>query len=132
MFYKGKYMLAVYNKEDYCEGVFDNIKELNKFLGYADKTVFYAINRTLDKDTLSFRVKDYNIYLIDFKVTKDCFEEEDILFKKCIINELLDNCLPMKEATQIFNISNRTYFRWKNNGKLKKNINKIKADYSYE
>ena len=91
-------------------------------------SVFYAINRTLDKDTLSFRVKDYNIYLIDFKVTKDCFEEEDVLFKKCIINELFDNCLPMKEATQIFNISDRTYFRWKNNGKLKKNINKIKAE----
>ena len=114
MFYKNKYLIAVYDKkEDLCIFVCDNLEELNKFLRTKKQSIYSKISREQNNKCLIF--EKYIVYLIDIKEKKfDIFNEEDIIFEK----EFEDN-VSIEEYCKIHNINIRTYFRRRLKGRLK-------------
>lgn len=110
--YKQKYLIAVYNKDDFLVDVVDTVKEL-KFLNYR------SVHTTLSKKRKNLHAK-YKYFLIDvYEPHNDIFQEEDELFKKFIKK----SNLYIKERDEIIakklGISTRTFYRWKQIGKIK-------------
>lgn len=110
--YKQKYLIAVYNKDDFLVDVVDTVKEL-KFLNHR------SVHTILSKKRKSLHAK-YKYFLIDvYEPHNDIFQEEDELFKKFIKK----SNLYIKERNEIIaqklGISTRTFYRWKQIGKIK-------------
>lgn len=71
-FYKGRYMIAIYDEHEHLSFLADNIKELAVMMG-------------VKVGTLTKRVQKGWYHLIDLEPTADIFKEEDELFVEEII-----------------------------------------------
>lgn len=109
--YKGKYLIAVYDKDDYLIEVACLPRELIK------KCVSKYISRVA-KGT----IKSNHIYLIDCtEKHDDIFAEEDKLFLNFVKNNRHHT---IAEEAKRLGVSVRTYCRHKSNGTLYKLKNK--------
>lgn len=106
MFYKNKFLISVYDSQDFCVGVYDNINEMVDFLGVNNKTLYSIVSRNKNKNNC-INYKNYVIHFINYReVHNDIFYEEDILFK-----EIFKDNTSNAEFCKLNNISQRTYFR---------------------
>lgn len=108
-FYKKKYIIAIYDKNDFLIDVVLNPKEL---IEYKNKACAYSdISRIFNK-----RSKGYNVYFIDVtEKHNDIFSEEDEIF----LQEFAESNKPTDtEIAKKYGINIRTYYRWKKNGTL--------------
>jgi len=87
-FYKGKYLISIYNYDDEIVDVFDNANEMyDNFRGIVTKDWVFKVLRMVERgqDCYFFGL---SIHLIDvFDIQTDVFMEEDIEFLKCMMNE---------------------------------------------
>lgn len=116
--YKGKYLIALYDKYDDCVGVFVSAKEMGqhiKNISLSSIKSMLARNQT---------IKGYTVYLIDcYEKHNDIFKKEDEEFLK-IFNQTRQKTI--KEKSQELGISERQYYRRKQalKGSEKQNENK--------
>lgn len=114
--YKNKYLIAVYDKRDFCIGVYDNLKELRKITKHAD------LNLAIRSGKIS--TEKIKIYLINcFEIHNDIFKSED----KQFINFLKTNGIGTNEQKSKWSgIGVRQFYRRKKilNQKEVKNGNK--------
>lgn len=104
--YKGRYLIAVYDKNDNFIDCATSLSEL-KFI--QRQSVYSQISH---KQFFGER-KFVNVYLIDcLEKHNDCFKEEDEIF----LREFGRN--PETIAKNL-GISRRTYYRWLQKGKIK-------------
>ena len=80
--YRGRYLIAVYDKNDMLIGVADNAKELAKW--YKNEHVAAScMNHAIEKD-----IVDNRLFFIDiFESHTDCFRLEDKKFLDFILKE---------------------------------------------
>lgn len=103
--YKGRYLIAVYDKEDNCKGVASSIKELKQIenLGSMPYPICYKILN----GKYNYLFSKY--YFIDcLEEHDDIFKEEDEIFLKECPNRITDNI-----KASLMGISLRTYYRKK-------------------
>ena len=107
--YKGRYMIAVYDEEDYLIDVGFNVNEL---LTCKNPSTF---RRNLNRHLNGKRTK-HKIYLIDLLENyEDCFCLEDKVFLK----EFEENLKTDNERAEELGVCLRTYYRYKSKGKIK-------------
>lgn len=126
MFYKNRYLIALYDKENYLINVFDNLKEFKKCYSNLSKNtvrcLFWQINNNAN---LEYKTKNRTIALIDTNKINDVFEEEDLIFDKELeLEKFTNHTFSRQEITKMFNITDRTYFRWKEKNLINKKLNK--------
>lgn len=115
--YKGRYLIALYDKQDYCVGVFVSAKEIQEFLKCSRDRVNKALNRYKS-------ICKNKIYLINcYEKHNDIFNEEDKQFIKFFKKTMPKT---VKEISQELGISERQYYRRKQalKGIEKQNENK--------
>lgn len=61
-FYKNRYAIALYDKEDWCYGVFDNLSEVSVVFKIPYKKLKCSLNKALKRNYLWL---GYRVYLID-------------------------------------------------------------------
>ena len=115
MFYKKKYMLAIYNEKDNLIDLFDSINIFAKKYNLNSSTLRSEICR--HKNLLDpILICKFNIFLIDVEtVHKDIFKNEDLIFKEEFKEEFLSNA----DKSRKLNIGLRTFYRHKKIDKLK-------------
>ena len=75
LFYRGRYLIALYDKDDFPFGVFDNVKQLASALGMNLNNVHSALGHIFRGDPRS-RIAKLNVYFIDMEDDsdeRDCF-----------------------------------------------------------
>lgn len=102
MLYRNRYIIAIYDKDDFPIGVFDSVAEVCERLKCKRQRVYDALYR-----------KKWSLYLIDvFSVEKDEFSETDMsllaLYQKGLLTDR-----PVKEIAQEIGCSERTVYRKK-------------------
>ena len=130
MFYKGKYLITIYDKEGFLAGVFDKARDLAYFFeknnfdySYSVNDILHSLNRCFLNDELTIRIRGYELFLIDINEKHDDeFQEEDDLFIDYIKKEKHHL---MKNYCEEHNISERTYFRRKRLGLVKQKFEEI-------
>ena len=115
--YKGKYLIAIYDKEDRLIDVACNVNELTH---YKNSNTAWSIIGHVQRGS----IKSDGIYLIDVtEKHNDIFSEEDELFLKWFNEERKPN---NKEVCEKLGISQATYYNHKKNGTLYILENKLK------
>ena len=61
-FYKNRYAIALYDKEDWCYRVFDNLREIEVVFNKPYKNLKWSLNKALKRKQMWL---GYNVYLID-------------------------------------------------------------------
>ena len=61
-FYKDRYAIALYDKEDWCYRVFDNLREVGIVFNMPYKKLKCSLNKALKRNYLWL---GYKVYLID-------------------------------------------------------------------
>lgn len=61
-FYKDKYIIALYDNEDFLYRTFDNVREMSKELNIRENTIFMVLSR---KGGIKINKKLYRLYLIE-------------------------------------------------------------------
>lgn len=111
--YKDRYLIALYDKNDYLIDVGAEPKELNFFRSRVSS--FYEQVSRGDK-----RYRGCKMFFIDCKEKhEDVFKEEDELFLEEIENSKKGKDEKLKEIAKKLGISKRTAYRWVKNGKIK-------------
>ena len=114
MFYKGRYLIALYEDDELLRYVFDKGSDLAKFLCRETTVITSQLTRCFYNEELTTNIDNYKIYLIDTQEThNDQFKQEDKIFNDYIKKE---NTNSMKSYCQEHQISCRTYFRRKKLG----------------
>ena len=111
--YKDRYLIALYDKNDYLVDVGVQPKELNLFRRRVSS--FYEKVSRGDK-----RYWGYKIFFIECKEKhEDVFKEEDKLFLQEIENSKQGKDEKLEEIAKKLGISKRTAYRWVKKGKIK-------------
>lgn len=111
--YKDRYLIALYDKNDYLIDVGVEPKELNIFRSRVSS--FYEQVSRGDK-----RYRGCKMFFIDCKEKhEDVFKEEDELFLQEIENSKKGKDEKLKEIAKKLGISKRTAYIWAKNGKIK-------------
>ena len=120
--YKGKYLIGLYDKEDYPLFIADNavefIKAYRRLFGVSDRTrVYRSLKQLRQKNCSCYENTKFKAYLIEADdVTHDCFEDAD----KDFINFISDNRKKTNDDIAAeMGISLRTFYRRKAKGKIK-------------
>lgn len=117
--YKGKYLIVLYDKDEFPIIVASNRREFRKaYKRYTGK----PINRSTLDSVLYYAARESgrysNIRLVEADtVTHDCFEDADkdfIDFVKSTYGK------SVKELCEELGITERKYFRWLKSGKIKR------------
>lgn len=118
--YKGKYLIAIYDKEGFIRAVCDSPAEVISEGIYKSHAIYAILSKLEAKKLENKRIK-----LIDCTPQHDCFEEEDKLFLQFIEREKPPTATASLEAQRL-GVSIRTYFRHKTRGTLYKLENKLR------
>lgn len=106
MLYKKRYLIAVYDKKDFCVGVYDNILDFAKIYKLKANSIYCAFKNT----ETEIKLRKYTIYFIDtLKVNNDIFADEDKIFKSEFKRDFLSN----SDWCKYNNIKERTFYRKK-------------------
>ena len=113
--YRGRYLIALYDKNDMLVGVGTNPFDLS----YVINPLTLYGNMCRERYSLF----GYTIHLIDcLEIHEDIFKEEDELFLERyadFIGKGLDMDKKLEQKAKELGISKRTAYRWKAQGKLK-------------
>lgn len=61
-FYKNRYVIALYDEEDWCYRVFDNLSEVSMVFNIPYKNLKWSLNKALKRNNFWL---GYRVYLID-------------------------------------------------------------------
>ena len=118
--YRGKYLIAVYDKQGYLKGVYDSVEDMADKLGICASNVYTILCKSVKDSNFSSRIK-----LIDTTPQDDIFNYEDKLFLEyCFVNDLLE----VEDICKVLGISQRTYYRYKKKNKLNQLL--VKENYN--
>lgn len=113
--YKGRYLIALYDKNDMLVDVGINPYDLK--CTKVPNSLYQNICRE------RYSLFGYTLHFIDcLEIHDDIFKEEDELFLKQyaeIVGEDLSAVKKIEQKAKKLGISNRTAYRWKAKGKLK-------------
>lgn len=101
-FYKNKYLIALYDSEDYPVIIADNVKELSNLTGKKSKSLYSALARNVKG--FNINGQRYQVYLIPIKEEEKNMQEQKIEVKLTllqieIINHLISNELIVNKNT---------------------------------
>lgn len=87
-FYKGRYLISLYNVEDELINVYDNANEMyDDFKDIMTKDAIFKVLRISEREVGHYFI-GFKIYLIDvFDIKPDIFMDEDIEFLRGVMNE---------------------------------------------
>lgn len=125
--YKGKYLIVCYDEDELpifvCDNSTDFAEKYSSYFGFEASSGRALLARILSGERPNTRT---HVRLVEADtVIKDCFEEADRDFIKFIEEEYRQETVA--EKCQELGINPRTYYRWKQAGKIKglEDIDKI-------
>lgn len=121
--YKGKYLIGIYDEEDFPVFIASSIKEffdvyIRLFKRINPSSTYKALKRLMpSKRECRLNNTKCKLVLIEADtITHDCFEDADKDFIEFISET---HYKTIHEICEEMGISDRTYYRWKKKGKIK-------------
>lgn len=105
MFYKKKYLIGLYDYNNFCISVYDNVEEFFKSCNIKRRHYFYE--KICKSNCKEIKFKNCYLCFIDVdEIHNDIFKDEDTIFKEEFNDKFLNN----RDWCKINNISERNYY----------------------
>lgn len=111
-FFKGKYIIALYDDNDKWKATYNNLIELNKKYYKKRRETLQQEMRIIfnlqKQGIFTHKFLGYNVFFIDvYEKHNDCFQEDDVEYLKLYGNK------SNKDIIKELDISERTFYRKK-------------------